>query len=69
MPCDRVNAVVLETEGELTWTMTQDIHAAYWGDDSSIYYLLRNAVMRGMLYGTGLTLESEDNVTYTIKRK
>ena len=67
MPCDRVNAVVSESEDELSWTMTQDIHAQYWKDGSEIYYTLRSEVMRGMLNRTGLVLASNDNVTYTIK--
>ena len=49
--------------------MTQDIHAQYWKDDSASYYLLRNAVMRGMLEGTGLGLKTGDNKHYTIERK
>lgn len=69
MPCDRVNAVVSESEDELSWTMTQDIHAQYWKDGSEIYYTLRSEVMRGMLNGTGLVLASNDNVTYTVKRQ
>lgn len=69
MPCDRVNVVVSESEDDLSWTMTQDIHAQYWKDGSEIYYALRGEVMCGMLDGTGLALESGDNVTYTIKRK
>ncbi|MGP1543830.1 MAG: hypothetical protein ACTTIO_02575 [Candidatus Fimenecus sp.] len=69
MPCDRVNAVVSESENELSWTMTQDIHAQYWKDGSEIYYTLRSEVMRSMLNGTGLVLASNDNVTYTIKRQ
>ena len=69
MPCDRVNAVVSASEDELSWTMTQDIHAQYWKDGSEIYYTLRSEVMRGMLNGTGLVLASNDNVTYTIKRQ
>lgn len=69
MPCERVNTVVSESEEELTWMMTQDIHAQYWKDDSTAYYLLRNAVMRGMLEGTGLGLKTGDNKHYLIKRK
>ena len=32
MPCDRVNAVVTESDDEVSWQMTQDIHAQYWKD-------------------------------------
>ena len=69
MPCDRVNAVVSESEEELSWMMTQDIHAQYWQEDSASYYLLRNAVMRGMLERTGLGLKTGDSKHYTIERK
>lgn len=68
MPCARVNAVVSESDDELSWTMTQDIHAQYWKDGSDIYYSLRNAIICGMLDGTGLALVSENQATYTVKR-
>lgn len=69
MPCDRVNVVVSESEDEVVWQMTQDIHAQYWENGPETYYSLRSAVMNGMLDGTGLELKSEDNTIYTIKRK
>ena len=69
MPCDRVNQVVLETDEKLSWTMTKEIHAQYWGEKAELYYSLRNAIMCGMLEETGLTLEKDDSTTYTIKRK
>ncbi len=68
MPCNRVNVVISETEDELSWNMTQDIHEKYWKNGSKMYYSLRNAVMNGMLYETGLVIKSEDNDVYTIKR-
>lgn len=50
MPCDRVNGVVAREPDVLSWEMTQDIHAAYWENgDCAIYYVIRKAVMDGML--------------------
>lgn len=69
MPCDRVNAVTSESADELSWQMSQDIHAAYWGGDASVYYALRSRVMDGMLDGGAFCLVSEDNARYSIKRK
>ena len=34
MPCDRVNVIVSESDEELIWQMTQDIHAQYWDNCS-----------------------------------
>lgn len=68
MPCDRVNVIVSESDEELIWQMTQDIHAQYWDNNPAIYYSLRNEIMRGMLVETGLVLETRDNAVYTIKK-
>jgi hypothetical protein len=68
MPCDRVNAVVTESDDEVSWQMTQDIHAQYWDGETNIYYELRDCVMRGMLEGTPFALDSRDDARFTIKR-
>ena len=68
MPCDRVNAVVTESDDEVSWQMTQDIHAQYWNGETNIYYELRDCVMRGMLDGTPFALDSRDDARFTIKR-
>lgn len=69
MPCDRVNQVVLETEDILTWRMTKDMHKQYWKENAELYYIVRDAIMCGMLELTDLLLVKEDITTYTIKRK
>jgi len=68
MPCDRVNAVVTESDDEVSWQMTQNIHAQYWNGETNIYYELRDCVMRGMLDGTPFALDSRDDARFTIKR-
>ena len=54
MPCDRV------------------IHGAYWQEadvDPRVYYILRDAMMEGMLEQTGYTLEQEDHTHYVLRPK
>lgn len=68
MPCDRVNMIVSSDANSLTWKQNQDIHAQYWTDGAENYYLLRNAVMEGMLAGTGLKLITTDD-SYTISKQ
>lgn len=64
MPCDHVNQVSVQTDEEVIWIRTTDIHASYWekeGLTSDIYYQLRAAFVEGMLDGSGFALQMEDN--------
>ena len=57
MPEDRVDKLVFHSEKIAIWEQTKEVHAAYWieaGNDSEIYYRLRNCVMDGMLSSTPL---------------
>ena len=67
MPCDRVNIVVSSDANSITWKQTQDIHAQYWTDGTENYYLMRNAVMEGMLLETELKLITSSN-SYTLSK-
>lgn len=69
MPCDRVNVVGSEDDSEVSWEMTQDIHAQYWNGDASRYYTIRSSVMNGMLDKTPFILLSPDYAHYTIRKK
>ena len=70
MPCDRVNMLTEQSADAVSWEMAQDIHAQYWtNDQSNLYYILRKAVMDGMLADTTLKLEMPDTYHYTILRK
>lgn len=69
MPCDRVNIVTDQRPESVCWEMSQDIHAQHWQNgDSELYYILRKAVMHGMLSGTALKLEMPDVFHYMIVR-
>ena len=55
MPEDRVDKLVFHSEKIAIWEQTKEVHASYWieaGNDSEIYYRLRNCVMDGMLSST-----------------
>lgn len=68
MPCDRVNAPGEATDGRVTWTRTQDIHAEHWtalGADPAAYWTLRNAWVAGMIEEAPFALSIEGD-TYTV---
>lgn len=70
MPCDRVNQVTTQEETKLAWNMTQDIHGKYWpGEDATVYYLLRKAVMDGMLERSPIEVTMEDSFHYALTAK
>lgn len=68
MPCDRINVLQFQSNNMVSWEMSEDIHAKYWDDSSSLYYIIRKNVMDGMLYGTGLILNMRNDYKYTIVR-
>lgn len=52
MPCDRVNQIVSNTEEEMVWETTRDLHQPYWdnvGGDIENYYVFRNRWVEGFL--------------------
>lgn len=69
MPCDRVNVVVAQEPDALSWEMTQDIHAAYWENgDCATYYVIRIAVMDGMLSESNFDVFMSSPYQYSIRR-
>ncbi len=70
MPCDHINSIVSEDENKIIWKMEQDIHAQYWKNgDTRHYYVIRKAVMDGILAETKLTVVEEDLQNYSIMLK
>ena len=72
MPCDRVNQVTDQDPDAFAWDQTDDLHGAYWQEadvDPRVYYILRDAMMEGMLEQTGYTLEQEDHTHYVLRPK
>lgn len=67
MPCDRVNMIVCSDVNSLRFKETADVHSQYWNGDSSVYYQIRNEIMRGMLDGTSIKLKVDTDSYVLIK--
>ena len=67
MPCDRVNMIVRSDVTLLRFKETDDVHSQYWNGDSSVYYQIRNEIMRGMLDGTSIKLKIDADSYVLIK--
>ena len=67
MPCDRVNMIVRSDVNSLKFKETADVHSQYWNGDSSVYYQIRNEIMRGMLDGTSIKLKVDTDSYVLIK--
>lgn len=69
MPCDQVNVVVSQEPNKISWEMTQDMHASYWdGEDCINYYVIRKAVMDGMLAESNFSVVMNSPHKYSICR-
>lgn len=71
MPCDRVNQIISESEDELVWQMTHDIHAPYWneaGGDVNHYFWLRERWIEGFMSLSGFRLNRQ-NITWSIGKE
>ncbi|MDD7267453.1 MAG: hypothetical protein SPL15_08305 [Lachnospiraceae bacterium] len=70
MPCDHVNRIVEQDEASLTWEQTKDIHAAYWQQmdgDPAWYTRLREAVIEGLLTGSGVVCSKTGETVWTLR--
>jgi len=71
MPCDRVNSIVFNDEEKLSYVITTDIHGVYWdnkGLDVSIFYKIRENIIKGMLKNTEYEF-LKDEETFIITKK
>lgn len=72
MPCDRINQVVDQNPKAFAWNQTGDLHGDFWKEaqvEPSVYYTLRDAMMRGMLEQTEFKLDEEDHSHYVLRPK
>lgn len=67
MPCDRVNMIVRSDVNSIRFKETADVHSQYWNGDGSVYYQIRNEIMRGMLDGTSIKLKIDADSYVLIK--
>lgn len=71
MPCDQVNKILEESGDKVVWRRNICVHKKYWeevGGDINVYYLLREAFLRGFLSGISLVYEKVDEAASMIKR-
>lgn len=72
MPCDRVNEPLAQDKTKASWRQNECIHESYWNEvdgDVLVYYELRTQIINGMLSGSGLVFEIDDNDIRTIKQE
>ena len=69
MPCDRALTITCNSEDKICYEQTLDLHSEYWkkyqgdGDD---FYRLRDALISGMLDGSGHRLETAGDRMYEL---
>ncbi len=71
MPCDRVNEVVSEEADCVIWQQVQDIHKRYWDEvngNLEFFYVIREAIITGILEGTAYTFKDHGNHNYEISK-
>lgn len=71
MPCDHANTLLEETADKVVWQRNSCVHSQYWeavGGDVNIYYLLREAFMKGCLSNTTFAYEKVDETKSQIVR-
>jgi len=72
MPCDHANIVISQEDEEVIWKRNVCVHEDYWntvGGDISIYYLLREEFIKGMLERANVTYDKLDKTTSKISRR
>lgn len=71
MPCDHANVLIEEGDNQVVWQRNRCVHSSYWqavGGDIAVYYRLREALIEGLLAGTGLVYQKRDALTSIIRR-
>lgn len=72
MPCDHANEVVNSDEHAVTWKRNLCVHQQYWdkvGGDITQYYLLRDALIEGILCDSLFQYQKSEDDIYTLKRR
>ncbi|MBE5961949.1 MAG: hypothetical protein E7256_11325 [Lachnospiraceae bacterium] len=70
MPCDHVNSIELEEADRLVYKRNHCVHEAYWqavNGDVTKYYEIRQAMLEGMLEGSGFAIRQNGNQSEIVK--
>ncbi len=72
MPCDHVNQVISESDKEVVYQVTNDIHGQYWmaqGGDAQNYQRIKESLIKGMLENSPFEFEVVGNGRFIIRVK
>ncbi len=70
MPCDRVQVILQKDKDSVLWQDRMDIHQKYWneiGGDAGDFYILRQAVIQGIL-GSAFKVEEVGPYMFQLER-
>lgn len=71
MPCDHANLLVSQEDNEIIWKRNLCVHENYWtevGGDITIYYILREEYIKGLLTQADIRYEKLNETTSRIVR-
>lgn len=66
MPCDRVEAVIENTENRVVFHENVDIHTEYWKNKET-YQILKDEVIKGLISKTNLTYSHLEDRTFVLE--
>lgn len=72
MPCDRVNEIESETDENLVWVQTVDIHEQYWlmlKGDMKYFYTIREQFATGVFEDSGISFISNGNQRFELRKE
>lgn len=72
MPCDHVNKIESETDENLIWVQTMDIHKQYWSmlkGDMKYFYTIREQFVTGVLEDSGISFLSHECQRFELRKE
>lgn len=68
MPCDKIEIIKENTETKVVYKERKDIHSGFW-TDKSLYQLLKDEVIKGLLFKTTLSYSHLAEREFIIEEK
>ena len=72
MPCDHAIGVITQDENEAVWKRYECVHSKFWDKadgDTTVYYLLRDEFIKGLVEKANLNYNKIDEVSSRIFRR